>query len=109
MIAGRGGTTETAGTASLQTSRYNGPAEHAGTVGTAPSLGSVGPEESTEPEGAGLCELQHCESTKMNRHLNAPSQSPSGRRPRTRRHLADGKPPADTHLRDTHRELVFMD
>lgn len=59
--AGRGGTTATAGTASLRPSRYSAAAELCGTEGTAPGLGSEDPKGSTGPEGGrggGRGELQ---------------------------------------------------
>lgn len=50
--AGHGGTTVTAGTASLRLSRCSVAAGLSGTEGTAPGQGPEGPEGSTEPEGS---------------------------------------------------------
>ncbi len=51
VTAGRGGTTATAGTASLRPSHCSGAAELSGTVGAGPGLGPGDPEGSTGPEG----------------------------------------------------------
>lgn len=50
VTAGRGGTTGTAGRASLRPSLGTEAAAPAGTEGTAPGLGSGGPGGSKEPE-----------------------------------------------------------